>query len=351
MKKFLFSLLMLCGLQTVYAADALLKDVKLKGVKKFRLQTRDYRDRDNEVKEIGIKLDNPYLLMSDVKEVIVNKYRYDGMTPPNSEDITFFSKGEELTSVQDILGAEQIIIVTVKGEDAGDAVLNPDPTGGDSDDNSSSDSDSGGAAADAARAGTFSVTIRDLADRTLSIDGLTPETTVAKLKKEIKTRGNIPVDQQRLVFAGNEFEDGKTLQNYGVCSDVVIHLILRRAGSGGGNEAGVGRAAAAVTVAALTAAVKSIMSLRSYRRMKNKLVRKYDLGNLTDLQDKVWMATFLAHRMPYFLHRLVRNNAGKSLTDFTGKNPRALVHFYYGHKPSQAEYDDFIAKFFSSVNQ
>lgn len=108
---------------------------------------------------------------------------------------------------------------------------------------------------------------------------------------------------------------------------------------------------AAITVAALTAAVKSIMSIRSYRRMKNKLVRKYDLGNLTSLQDKVWMATFVSHRMPYFMHRLVRNNAGKMLTDFTGKDPLALAHFYYGHKPSQAEYDTFIKTFFNNVNR
>ena len=37
----------------------------------------------------------------------------------------------------------------------------------------------------------------------------------------------VPVKQQRLLFGGKQFEDGKILSDYNVWNDYTVHLVLR----------------------------------------------------------------------------------------------------------------------------
>ncbi|CAG8626979.1 9214_t:CDS:1 [Paraglomus brasilianum] len=56
--------------------------------------------------------------------------------------------------------------------------------------------------------------------------------TVSSVKQQITDKEGHPPDQQRLIFAGQTLEDDKTLADYDIQNESIIHLILRLRGGG-----------------------------------------------------------------------------------------------------------------------
>ena len=62
--------------------------------------------------------------------------------------------------------------------------------------------------------------------RTLELGDFYTSTYIYAVKRRIHAREGIPLEEQRLIFAGKTLEDGRTLGSYNIQNGSKLHLVI-----------------------------------------------------------------------------------------------------------------------------